>query len=462
MQAPENSEAKPQRKTKKRVLKLVLLSIVILVVLVAFVVPGFVSSERSRKIILAKINSSIDGEVDFASLSLSWWKGVKVTGVSFKDGTGQSFVKVKQIVTKPHYGSILTGSLSFGETEIFEPKVEINLVRPAAQTSKRPQGEKTTAKKSRPITLPIKKIDMVVRDGNLKVTGWGGETAEVAGINSKLTILPLSILSGKLGFAKGGYFGLDFGPTEVDIQIEDGLLKIAPFSTMVNNGQFNFAGEADLGRKPALLKTSGPIQVLKDIQINEATTDKLLMYVNPIFANAIDVRGVANFSCERLAIPLAGATKNDLEVVGTISIRELRLESCDLLGQILSVVGASVRGQDITIHPTRFVLQNGFLRYNDMQMDIGDNPVNFSGVIGLDKSLNMVVTLPYTTRGETVRVGKEVEGARISLPLTGTLDKPELDLGRLLEGQLKQQLEERLKEELGEELLEGLEGLLKK
>jgi len=258
----------------------------------------------------------------------------------------------------------------------------------------------------------------------------------------------------KVGFAKADYFGLNFGPTEVDIQIENGLLRIAPFSTTVNKGQFNFAGEADFKRKPALLKTPGAIEILRDIQISEATTDKLLMYVNPIFANAVDVSGVANFSCERLAIPLAEATKNDIEIIGTISITQLRLRASDLLGQILLVVGASVHGQDITIRPTRFVLQNGFLKYDDMQMIVGDNPVNFRGVIGLDKSLNMMVTLPYTTKGETVRIGKEVEGVRISLPLRGTINKPELDLGKLLEEQLKQQLKERLKEEL--------EGLFKK
>jgi len=1013
MQAPEKTKAEPQRKAKKRALRLVLLCAVVLVVLVVFVVPGLVSSERGREIILAKINSSIDGEVDFAGLSLSWWKGVKVTDVSFNDGAGQASVEVKQIVTKPHYGSILMGSLSFGETEIFEPRVEINLIRPEVQTSQRPQEERAAVKKSQPIVLPIKRIKMIVKEGNLKVTDTQAETVELSQINSKVNLRPAgqqtnfdmnlaivdkgkqsqvhtagrinpkrtktgwsfkgtsgdltvevndlelgslgpifalggievqakgkvsgnigseikngrleklnaevkgrdldvnaveliggrfktshlginvklaraqqminiesfdietnwlkaegrgtvpttfgslaeflrtdSSLSGrfeldvaqiftqmpgvfglkegikvtsgmlrgeietltengkrkingqanlerlegmvvgkmlalsepvraevevtsdkggirfdrldlssafakidcsgtselfgyrgninlakfqaelgqfvdmkrcgiagelsgegevsikedkitvggssavknlrlssaegvsafepmaditfsaaverdkkilgvdfikaeaslgqvsikdgvlplgkeakeemslaisannvdlqklqpfavllasfpaemrlsgmvesqiavrskkdsyhittdateienlkvsypgkepfeqsevsvsfdvevnpveriinvsgfelesaqikihkgefnqadkgdktklqgqaeceydwaavstvagpvlpaglvlegqrkdtinfvseyprgqademlgnlstkaKLGFAKGSYFGLNFGPTEVDIQIENGLLRIAPFSSSVNNGQFNFAGEADFKQKPALLKTPGAIEILKDIRINEATTDKLLMYVNPVFANAVDVSGVANFSCERLAIPVAGATRNDLEVVGTISITQLRLQASDLLGQILSVVGTSVRGQNITISPTRFVLRDGFLRYDDMQMIVGDNPVNFGGVIGLDKSLNMRVTLPYTTKGEIVRIGKEVEGARISLPLRGTVDKPELDLGKLLEEQLKQQLQERLKEEL--------EGLFKK
>jgi hypothetical protein len=258
----------------------------------------------------------------------------------------------------------------------------------------------------------------------------------------------------KAGFTKGNYFGLNFGPTEADVQIENGLLRIAPFSSVVNNGQFNFAGGADFKQKPTLLKTPGPIYVLKDVQINDEAARGLLMYLNPVFANAVRVSGTANFECEKLAIPLAGGTKDDIEVIGTISIKGLRLEASDLLGQILSAAGVSGRGVDITIRPTRFILQNGFLRYDDMQMDVGDNPVNFRGVIGLDKSLSMTVTFPYTTAGRTARVGKEVEGARISLPLRGTVDKPELDLGKLFEGQLKQQLQERLMKEL--------EGVLKK
>jgi hypothetical protein len=455
MRAEEAFKAGPKKKTKTRILKSVLALAVVVVVLVVFVVPGFVSSERGREIILAKINSSIDGEVDFASLSLSWWKGVKVTGFSFNDGAGQVFVEVKKIVTKPHYGSILMGRLSFGETEIFEPRVEINLAPPELRTSQRSQREKAVVKESRPIGLwRVKRIGMVVKDGNLKVTGWGGETAEVAGINSKLTILPLSISSGKVKFAKAEYFGLNFGPTEVDVQIENGLLRIAPFSTAVNNGQLNFAGEADLTRKPTLLKTPGPMQIVKDIQINERVARRFLMYLNPVFASAGKTNGVANFECERLAIPLAGATKNDIEVIGTISIKQLRLEASDLLGQILSVAGVSWRGVDITIHPTRFILQSGFLRYDDMQMIVGDKAVNFRGVIGLDKSLNMTVTLPYTTAGKTARIGKEAEGVRISLPLRGTINKPELDSGRLVEEQLRQQLKERLREEI--------EGLFKK
>jgi len=253
----------------------------------------------------------------------------------------------------------------------------------------------------------------------------------------------------KLGFERAAYLGLNFSPTEVDVQVENGVLRIAPFSSKVNNGQLSFAGQADFTKKPAVLRTPGPIQMAKDVQINKETTEKLLMYVNPIFANAVNVSGVANFGCEKLAIPLAGNAEKDIQVVGTISMNNVRLEASDLLGQILSVAGGGLRGQVITIHPTKFVLQDGFLRYDDMQVDVGDNPVNFKGVIGLDKSLNMTVTLPYTVDGRTVRVGKDAGAQRMSVPLKGTILKPELDLGGLLQDQLKKRL------------LKGLEDILR-
>ncbi len=257
----------------------------------------------------------------------------------------------------------------------------------------------------------------------------------------------------KFGFERAGYMGLDFGPTDVDIQMQNGLLNIPPFVTTVNEGQFNFAGQADFRQKPATLKMANPLQLMKDIKINDQTTQKLLRYVNPIFADAVNVSGIANFKCEQLTIPFSAAAKKQAEVVGTISMDKVRLQASDLLGQILTASGTSARGADITIRPTKFILRDGFLRYDDMQMDVGDNPVNFKGVIGLDKSLDMTITLPYTTRGRTARIGGAAGGQRIKVPLKGTIDKPELDLGKFLEDQLRQQLEEQLRK--------GLEELLK-
>jgi hypothetical protein len=245
---------------------------------------------------------------------------------------------------------------------------------------------------------------------------------------------------GTLGFAQAEYKGLVFEPTEAQIQIQNGSFTILPLSSKVNNGEFHFAGEGNLKQESRVLRMTQPMQIMKDIQINDEMARKLLLYVNPIFANAISVSGIANFGCERLAIPLAANRQNEIEIIGTVSVDKLRLQASDLLGQILPLLGVGISGVDITVRPTKLVLQNGILRYDDMQVEIGGTPINFKGAIGLNKSLNMTVTLPYTIQGKTARIGRETAGQRIVLPLKGTLDKPELDVGKLLEEQLKQQL----------------------
>jgi len=254
---------------------------------------------------------------------------------------------------------------------------------------------------------------------------------------------------GTLGFTQAQYLGLVFERTEAQIQIQNGSFTILPLSTKVNNGEFHFAGQGNLKQDSRVLRTPQPMQIMKDIQINDEMARKLLMYVNPIFADAINVSGIANFSCERLAIPLAKEKQNEIEIIGTVSVNKLRLQASDLLGQILPLLGVGISGVDITVHPTKFVLQNGVLSYDDMQVEVGNSPINFKGAIGLNGDLNMTVILPYTTEGKTARIGRVTAGQRIVLPLKGTLNKPKLDLGKLLEEQLKQQL------------LEGLDKLLK-
>ena len=134
----------------------------------------------------------------------------------------------------------------------------------------------------------------------------------------------------------------------------------------------------------------------------------------------------------------------------TLSINQLQLGASNILNQILSIGRQSVRGQILTVHPTNLVLQNGVVRYEDMQIDVGDNPVNFRGAVGLNGALDMTVVLPYTLEGRTVRVGREQASPRITVPLTGTIGKPELNLQKLVQSQFQEQI------------LKGLEDLLKK
>lgn len=243
-----------------------------------------------------------------------------------------------------------------------------------------------------------------------------------------------------IGFDRAAYLGLNVGPTEIDVRIENGLMQVRPFSTTLNKGLFRFAAEANLGQTPILLRTPAPLQMAQGVQITQEMVDSLLRHVNPIFADAINVSGAVNFESQSLAIPLTAGHRRQAALAGTISIQDLRLQA-SLINQILGVIRESVRDQVLTVRPTKIALANGVLRYDDMQIEVGDNPINFGGAIGPDGKLDMTVTLPYTLEGRTVRVGEEARaGARIRVPLTGTVDNPQLNLQKLPESLLQEEL----------------------
>ena len=184
------------------------------------------------------------------------------------------------------------------------------------------------------------------------------------------------------------------------------------------------------------MRTPGAMTILKDIEINSETSDALLSYVNPLFADAVNVTGILNFACEKLEIPLESGYKKDIAVTGVLSIENTRLGASSLLAQIIQLTGVG-RDPVITIMPTRFVLANEKLSYDNMEMDIEGKKINFRGSIWLDKRMQMDVTLPW-----------EVNNQRLTLPLKGTVNNPQIDTEKLFESQIQQELERQIQKGL--------------
>jgi hypothetical protein len=241
----------------------------------------------------------------------------------------------------------------------------------------------------------------------------------------------------KMGFDKAAYMGLHLGATNVDIKVDKGFLTIAPFTTVVNNGQFNFGGTADFKKQPVLFRTPGSLHIVKDVQINDEIANKLLNKINPIFAGAQRVSGFANFDCNQMVVPISGGTLDQANIAGTISLTQVRMQS-GLLATIVTATGGG-GGDLITLHPTPFTVNQGFVRYQNMQMDLGTLPIIFSGVVPLDsnkKIENLSITLPVSATGKVIRTDSQTQPGRGStLYVKGTPAKPELDIGKTVQEQ---------------------------
>jgi hypothetical protein len=230
---------------------------------------------------------------------------------------------------------------------------------------------------------------------------------------------------GSVGFDRAQYSGLDAGSTQVNIAADKWILNIAPFSSPLNGGQLNFAASVDLHSRPAKMTMPANSQiVIKDAQLNDIISNKILPYINPIFRDAINVSGTATLSFESLSVPFSGNNLNDIDAAGTFSVKNLRIQTSDFLGQILAVMGKSTTSKEITISPVKFVLKNGKVKYDNMQIDIGGFSVNFlNATIGLDKSYDITIELP-------------INGKRTRIPLKCKAgQKPQIDVEQLLKDQ---------------------------
>jgi hypothetical protein len=255
----------------------------------------------------------------------------------------------------------------------------------------------------------------------------------------------LSNLNGRtsVGFDKADYRGMRIGRCDMGVEATNGLLQMDLPAVSVNGGEVKFSGNINFREKPAVLRLSRPVQLASKVNIGDEVTVDLLKYVNPIFAGQSGVKGVGDLYCEKLSIPLDKETVRDkMQLAGTLGIDDLKVAPRGLMALFIKNE-ASIR-----ILPTKFTVADGYLGYDDMPIQVGNNPVNFGGKMGLkNRDIDMTVTFPWTIAGNTARVGEE-SAARISLPVEGTLDNPSINKDKLMETVTRKMLEEQLQKGL--------------
>ncbi|MBN1816976.1 MAG: hypothetical protein JW828_06420 [Sedimentisphaerales bacterium] len=249
------------------------------------------------------------------------------------------------------------------------------------------------------------------------------------------------------------YKGLHFTAGDADLKMAEGKLHISIPQAKANEGTVSFQGYADLISEPRILYVDKPVHVVQNLQVNEQMGRELLMYLNPIFVDQGNMTGILDFQCDRMAIPLQSGYPDKLALAGTIRMDNVRLQSRGLIRDMLSHA-ETPDSLPAALLATPFVLENGRLSYESMEMHLDKYPVGFSGSIGLNNTMDLRAKLPYridmtSFRLRTVKIGEDTSG-RIELPLEGPLNAPQIRLDRLVEELGRKLLQQKLGVDLGD------------
>ncbi|MBC7852686.1 MAG: hypothetical protein IAF94_04545, partial [Pirellulaceae bacterium] len=279
--------------------------------------------------------------------------------------------------------------------------------------------------------------------------------------------------SAGIGWESAEYYGLAAGPTSIETRLEKGLVAIGPLDVPISEGKLTAAPRIYLNETgiPVVLD-KGPL--LESVRLSPELCRGWLRYVQPTIADATRAEGEFSVAIDQAQVPLlspkSAAVKSVLTIHGgQVGPGPLAQQYLGAVQKVLAVIKPAGGGlldsnKGWIIFPEQqvaVVVQDQRVHHQGMTMQIGNVQVSTHGSVGLDDSLQMVLSIPVQDAWIRDAKAGALQGKTIHIPIRGTVSAPQPDVGAVLSDLTKQILGNGVKDLFKGELNKG-KGLLDK
>lgn len=176
-----------------RLLLVLLIVVVIACSAVLLAMPSLLSTTTGRSFLVDSVNKKIPGTVRIDSLSLSWFGGQQMRGVTIRDPSGHPVVSLDRFTTEATLLSLARGQLSFGRTEIAGLRADIVVDPNGAINLEEALSSGAAEKQARPaapgITIPVPLSgEIVLVDSSIALKAEGIAPVALQDIKGKARI----------------------------------------------------------------------------------------------------------------------------------------------------------------------------------------------------------------------------------------------------------------------------------
>ncbi len=276
-----------------------------------------------------------------------------------------------------------------------------------------------------------------------------------------------------IGWESAEYYGLAAGPTSVETRLEKGIASISPLEVPISEGKLTAAPRIYLNETGIpLVLDKGPL--LSSVRLSPELCRGWLRYVQPTIADATRAEGKFSVAIDQAQMPLldphSAAVKSTLTIhQGQVGPGPLAQQYLGAVQKVLSVIKPAGGGLLDTnkgwiIFPEQHipvVVQDQRVYHQGMTMQIGNVQVSTQGSVGLDDTLQIVLSIPVQDAWLRDTKAGALKGRTINIPIRGTVSAPLPDVGAVLSDLTKQILGGGVKDLLQGELNKG-KGLLDK
>ncbi len=271
-----------------------------------------------------------------------------------------------------------------------------------------------------------------------------GQVADPAAAAATLrdtAIIPRELQgTASFGWESADVLAIQVGQGQLASRLENARLQFSMLNIPVSGGVLTAQPYLDFQRPPARLELP-PGPLLTDLQITPSMCRTWLLYVAPLVAQATSAEGRFSLQLDHLSMPLGTAEAADIS--GALAIQQGRIGPGPLAQQLISVAeGIPVllgrrpagsasptrRGVEIPAQVVAFDMQDGRVSHQQMEMRVGEVRLTTTGWVGIDQSMSL--TVQVWVRDDWIQGRPLLEGLRgqaISIPVTGTLNRPQID-----------------------------------
>ena len=245
---------------------------------------------------------------------------------------------------------------------------------------------------------------------------------------------PLSLKTGSAATAirwdTANLCGFALGPGEVKAAMANGAVQVEPLDLAVSQGRVHLAPLLRFSPDPMTLSLpKGP--VVQRVQIDPSMCAVLLKYVAPALADVLDVHGTFSVDLDRCVIPLGDPTHSD--VAGRLTAHAVQIGKSPMTDALAVLLGRQSACKLPPDSVVSFKMENGRVYHEGLELQFPELSIRTHGWVGLDEKLDIVADMPVPPKwlaGNTL-VSQAMRNQTISLPIKGTLNKPQIDPAEL-------------------------------
>lgn len=268
--------------------------------------------------------------------------------------------------------------------------------------------------------------------------------------------------TGKIGWQSAVLWGLEVGPAETTVEIDQQILRTGPIRCSLNGGELNVMPQYDIATNRLALGTGSRVE---NIQLTPELCRNWLGYVAPMMADSVQVNGTISARLERFLWNFNHPENSDAQA--QLTIHQAQASPGSSLVSLLEVVDLlrkknegstsySERSLNLPEQTIPIQVKQGYVTHEGLMMELSGYRLRTSGAVGLNEQVQIVLEVPLE-KSSAAGAGRVVK-----VPLRGSISSPQIDTGNLLQNLGTQKLQEQIGDKVDQSLNKQLNKLFDK